>query len=95
MPNIATKPELDYPIEILLTLSDRLVSEVSVMAYFLITFLVMVAVIGLMAIGVMFGRHALKGSCGGTGNCICKQKCDKRLKLEAEQAAASNFEQKV
>jgi hypothetical protein len=38
-----------------------------------------------MAVGVIFGRNAIKGSCGGTGNCVCKEKCDKRKKLEAEQ----------
>jgi len=57
------------------------------MAYFLITFAVMLVVIAIMAIGVLFGRNAIKGSCGGTGNCICTKKCEKRLKLEAEQAA--------
>ena len=44
-----------------------------------------------MAVGVIFGRHAIKGSCGGTGNCICKEKCDKRKKLEAEQVLQSNI----
>ena len=62
---------------------------------FLITFLAMVAVILLMAVGVIFGRHAIKGSCGGTGNCVCEEKCDKRKKLEAEQAAAANSDLKV
>lgn len=56
------------------------------MNYFLATFAVMLIVIGLMAIGVMFGRRAIKGSCGGlnTGNCVCVEKCDKRKKMEAE-----------
>ncbi len=58
------------------------------MTYFLVTFIFMLIVIGIMAIGVIFGRHAIKGSCGGTGNCICEEKCDKRKKFEAEQAAA-------
>ncbi|MDD2758872.1 MAG: (Na+)-NQR maturation NqrM [Methylomonas sp.] len=58
------------------------------MAYFLVTFIVMAIVVAIMAVGVIFGRHAIKGSCGGTGNCICKEKCDKRKQLEAEQAAA-------
>ncbi|MEY4720151.1 MAG: hypothetical protein RL563_2769 [Pseudomonadota bacterium] len=59
------------------------------MGYFLVTFLAMAAVIGLMAVGVIFGRNAIKGSCGGTGNCVCSTKCDKRKKFEAQQAAAN------
>jgi len=65
------------------------------MGYFIATFVFMVIVLAVMAIGVMFGRHAIKGSCGGTGNCICTEKCDKRKKLEAEQAAAGDGELKV
>lgn len=55
------------------------------MGYFLATFLFMLIVIAIMAVGVVFGRKAIKGSCGGTGNCVCEEKCDKRKKLEAEQ----------
>lgn len=60
------------------------------MMYFIITFLVMVAVIILMAIGVMFGRRAIKGSCGGvnSANCVCVEKCDKRKKIEVEAEAS-------
>jgi hypothetical protein len=56
------------------------------MTYFLVTFVFMLIVIAIMAIGVIFGRHAIKGSCGGAnnGNCVCVEKCDKRKKLEAE-----------
>jgi uncharacterized protein len=52
----------------------------------LVTFAVMLIFIALMAIGVMFGRRAIKGSCGGlnTGNCACVTKCEKRKKMEAE-----------
>lgn len=59
------------------------------MTLFLITFAIIAAVVAMMAIGVMFGRAAIKGSCGGAnnGDCVCVQKCDKRLKLEAEAAA--------
>ncbi|MGR9044037.1 MAG: (Na+)-NQR maturation NqrM [Gammaproteobacteria bacterium] len=56
------------------------------MIYFIITFIFMLIIITVMAIGVMFGRHAIKGSCGGAnnGDCVCVEKCDKRKKLEAE-----------
>ena len=57
------------------------------MGYFLATFIFMLIVIAIMAVGVIFGRRAIKGSCGGTGNCVCEEKCDKRKKMEAEQAA--------
>ena len=58
------------------------------MTLFLITFAVIAVVIFIMAIGVMFGRHAIKGSCGGSGEaeCVCTEKCDKRKKLEAAQS---------
>ena len=58
-----------------------------IMTYFLITFAVMLIVIAIMAIGVIFGRRAIKGSCGGGMNkaeCVCVEKCDKRKKMEAE-----------
>jgi hypothetical protein len=56
------------------------------MTYFFVTFAIMLVVVGIMAIGVMFGRRAIKGSCGGlnTGECVCVEKCDKRKKMEAE-----------
>ena len=58
------------------------------MTLFLITFAVIAVVIAIMAIGVMFGRHAIKGSCGGPGaaDCVCTEKCDKRKRQEAAQS---------
>jgi hypothetical protein len=55
------------------------------MTYFIVTFVLMLVVVGIMAIGVMFGRRAIQGSCGGvSSNCSCVTKCDKRKKMEAE-----------
>lgn len=54
------------------------------MTLFLITFAIIAVVVALMSVGVMFGRNAIKGSCGGVNNeCVCVQKCEKRRKLEA------------
>lgn len=55
------------------------------MTYFLVTFVFMLIVIAIMAVGVIFGRNAIKGSCGGAnkGDCVCIKKCDKRKKMEA------------
>ena len=61
------------------------------MMYFAITFVVMLVVIAIMAIGVIFGRRAIKGSCGGGMNkaeCVCVEKSDKRKKLVTEAAEA-------
>ena len=59
------------------------------MITFLVTFAFMLLVIAMMAVGVIFGRRAIKGSCGGAGNaeCVCLEKCDKRKKRDAEQEA--------
>lgn len=56
------------------------------MTLFLVTFGIIAAVITLMSVGVIFGRGAIKGSCGGVNNggaCICTQKCARRRKLDA------------
>lgn len=59
------------------------------MSYFLVTFAGMLIFVALMAIGVMFGRRAIKGSCGGvnSSNCVCIKKCAARKKYEAENQA--------
>ena len=54
---------------------------------FLLAFTLISVVIGVMAVGVVFGRSPLKGSCGGKGGpeCVCdefeRKKCEARTKL--------------
>ena len=65
------------------------------MAYFLVTFVLMLVVITIMAVGVIFGRRAIKGSCGGgmsKAECVCIEKCDKRKKLDAAAQAKTSVE---
>lgn len=61
------------------------------MALFLTTFAIMGVIVLLMAVGVLFGRNAIKGSCGGLGggDCPCSTKCEKRLRLESLESKSS------
>jgi len=64
------------------------------MEMFLITFGVIVLLILLMAVGVIFGRKPIAGSCGGYKaldlDCAagCKEPCEKRLARMKAQAEA-------
>lgn len=66
------------------------------MTYFIITLIVVGLFLTFMAVGVIFGRDPLKGSCGGLGKvmgdkceiCGDRDKCEKRLKDLAAKAAA-------
>ena len=57
------------------------------MEIFFITFLIMLIIIALMAVGYIFQKKDLKGSCGGISNlglekvCDCEEPCDKRKEL--------------
>lgn len=62
------------------------------MEMFIVSFLIMVLVVVAMAIGVIFGRPSIKGSCGGLNNgeksaCLCsarqQARCEKRHQAEA------------
>lgn len=65
------------------------------MTYFLITFAVLGLFLLFMSVGVLMGKDPIKGSCGGLGKlmgskceiCGDKDKCEKRLKNLAAQAA--------
>ncbi len=62
------------------------------MGTFIVVFLMFVAMIALMAVGVMMKRKPIAGSCGGLGSvgiekaCDCDKPCDKRVaKIQAQQ----------
>ena len=56
------------------------------MMEFLFTFTALLLTVSAMAVGVLFGRAAIRGSCGGLGNstgtCVCSEErqaqCKKR-----------------
>ena len=58
------------------------------MTTFLVIFIMMLCMIALMAVGVMFKRQPIKGSCGGLGNvgieksCDCDNPCDRKKKQQ-------------
>ncbi|MDR1661366.1 MAG: (Na+)-NQR maturation NqrM [Azoarcus sp.] len=53
------------------------------MNLFAVTLLVILAVVAAMAIGVIFGRRAITGSCGGLASlgleCECENPCPRKL----------------
>ena len=73
------------------------------METFIVAFFVMLALVAAMAVGVMFGRHPIAGSCGGMKalgmemECeVCggdPQMCEKSpfLKSAADEAAESSM----
>ena len=60
------------------------------MSTFLLTFLVVSLVFLALALGVLFGRKPLAGSCGGKGDsiCDCKAPCAKRKERQSIENAA-------
>ncbi|MGB5446940.1 MAG: (Na+)-NQR maturation NqrM, partial [Psychromonas sp.] len=62
------------------------------MIYFIATFIVFLIVVVAMAIGYIFNKKTIAGSCGGLGSvgiekeCDCPEPCDNRKKKNAEQA---------
>lgn len=74
------------------------------MQMLIVSFLVMLFLVSIMAIGVIFGRKPLKGSCGGVGaalgtaDYVCDlcgndpNKCEEETERAAKAAASgSNF----
>jgi len=70
------------------------------MEIFIITFFIMVLVIAMMAIGYIFHRKKIKGSCGGLTElgleklCDCEEPCDKRKEFLAKLADQQKIELK-
>ena len=56
----------------------------TIVSTLLVTFAVMLAVIGAMAIGVMNGRRPISGSCGGLNGGSCEL-CSGKCKRETEE----------
>ena len=56
----------------------------TIVSTLLVTFAVMLAVIGAMAIGVINGRRPISGSCGGLNNGGCEL-CSGKCKRETEE----------
>lgn len=58
------------------------------MIYFVATFVVFLVVIAAMAIGYIFNKKTISGSCGGLGTvgiekeCDCPEPCDNRKKKD-------------
>lgn len=61
------------------------------MTTFLTTFIVFLLVIAAMAVGYIFQKKTVSGSCGGLGSvgvdkvCNCPEPCDARKKREAKE----------
>ena len=64
---------------------------------FLMTFTIFVAVIAAMAVGYIFQKKVVKGSCGGLGAvgidnvCNCPEPCDARKKREEDQVRLNSI----
>ena len=67
------------------------------MIYFIATFVVFLLVIVAMAIGYIFNKKTIGGSCGGLASvgiekeCDCPEPCDNRIKKNAEAERITRF----
>lgn len=62
---------------------------------FLIVFVAMAVIVGLMAVGVVFGRKPISGSCGGMAAIGMESECDvcggDKTKCDSEDKPAKSF----
>ncbi|SDI58137.1 hypothetical protein SAMN04488540_102144 [Ferrimonas sediminum] len=69
---------------------------------FIATFVIMLSVVAIMAVGYVFKRKTISGSCGGLGSvgvdkaCDCPEPCDKRkAKMAQESRRQQLMEQRI
>lgn len=71
------------------------------MQTFIITFLLMLVIVAIMAIGYIFQKKKIKGSCGGISDlglekvCDCDEPCDKRKELMRRLEEQKNEEELI
>lgn len=67
------------------------------MSTFIVAFIILMLVGAGMAIGVIFGRQPIKGSCGGLGAvgveraCGCKDVCENKAPPETDTAKVEHY----
>ncbi|AFJ02858.1 putative exported or periplasmic protein in ApbE locus [Methylophaga frappieri] len=62
------------------------------MSTFIAAFVILLVVIAAMAIGVLFGRNAIQGSCGGLGAMGLSGSCGGACSLEEKRQCATRQE---
>lgn len=71
------------------------------MEIFLVSFILMLIVVAIMAVGYIFQQKKIKGSCGGISDlglekvCDCDEPCDKRKELIRRQQAQKRAEEEL
>jgi hypothetical protein len=83
----------EYEIRVLFYCNARNGKQELVMVTFFITFSFFLIICAAMAVGYIFQKKSISGSCGGLGAlgidkaCDCPEPCDKRRRRMAKEAA--------